>query len=200
MQTSPAALSCLPAAELHPSSLVFVALWGLLDSALAAACGGAVGAWVDRQPRLAAASRMYLLQNICVAASAATALALLLSGARSGMLYWLGLAVTMAAGSASTLGALGSTLSGQHSRAQQGIEHTKEPMKATRQPACCHGPALAAPRWLQRPRVCGGRALHLAVPTCRLHLPPPPAAAACHQWNASGLRPCAVAITRPWPR
>ncbi|KAL4422722.1 hypothetical protein ABPG75_008919 [Micractinium tetrahymenae] len=97
--------------ELHPSSLAFVALWGLLDSALAAACGGAVGAWVDRQPRLAAASRMYLLQNCCVAASAATALALLLSRARSGALYWLGLGVTMAAGSASTLGALGSTLS-----------------------------------------------------------------------------------------
>lgn len=130
----PALPACLPAAELHPSSLAFVALWGLLDSALAATCGGAVGAWVDRQPRMVAAARMYLLQNCCVAASAATALALLLSEARSGLLYWLGLAMTMAAGSASTLGALGSTLSGQHSRAQQGGAPTSE----WRQPACAH--------------------------------------------------------------
>lgn len=119
-----------------------MALWGLLDSALTAACGGAVGAWVDRQPRLAAASRMYLLQNCCVAASAGTALVLLLSGARSGLLYWLGLVVTMAAGSASTLGALGSTLSGQRSGAQQSGHRMQE---VASQPARCHHSASAAP-------------------------------------------------------
>lgn len=98
--------------ELHPSSLLLVAVWGLLDGALSVLCGAAVGAWVDRQPRLVAASRMYLLQNSCVALSAATALALLWSSVRTGAAYWAGLALTMAAGSVSTLGALGSTLSG----------------------------------------------------------------------------------------
>ena len=98
--------------ELHPSSLLLVAAWGLLDGAVSVLAGAAVGAWVDRQPRLAAATRMYLLQNAAVAASAAAALSLLLSGVRSGPAFWAGLAATVGAGSASTLGALGSTLSG----------------------------------------------------------------------------------------
>ncbi|PRW32971.1 TPR repeat-containing isoform B [Chlorella sorokiniana] len=87
------------------------AWWGLLDGLVSVLCGAAVGAWVDSQPRLHAASRMYLLQNSCVAASAAAALGLLWSSVRSGPLFWAGLVVTMAAGSASTLGALGSALS-----------------------------------------------------------------------------------------
>ena len=91
----------------------FPAWWGLLDGLVSVLCGAAVGAWVDSQPRLVAASRMYLLQNSSLAASAAAALGLLWSGVRSGPLFWAGLAVTMAAGSASTLGALGSTLSGE---------------------------------------------------------------------------------------
>jgi len=101
--------------ELHPSSLSFVALWGLLDAALSVACGAAVGAYVDSRPRLVAASRMYLLQNSCVALSAATALALLWTSAdaQTGPWYWAGLGLTMGAGSVSTLGALGSTLSGE---------------------------------------------------------------------------------------
>lgn len=97
--------------ELHPSSLVLVALWGLVDAAVSVLLGASVGTWVDSQPRLAAASRMYLLQNGCLAVSAATALGLLWSGVRQGPLFAAGLAATMAAGSLSTLGALGSTLS-----------------------------------------------------------------------------------------
>lgn len=89
------------------------AWWGLLDGLVSVLCGAAVGAWVDAQPRLVAASRMYMLQNVCVVASAVAALALLWSGVRAGPLFWGGLALTMAAGSASTLGALGSTLSGE---------------------------------------------------------------------------------------
>ena len=107
--------------ELHPSSLALVALWGLLDAALSVLCGAAIGGWVDRQPRLVAASRMYLLQNSMVALSAATALALLWSSAREGALYWAGLALTMGAGAVSTLGAMGGALSGERLLAVQGM-------------------------------------------------------------------------------
>lgn len=40
----------------------FAAWWGLLDGLVSVLCGAAIGAWVDSQPRLRAASRMYLLQ------------------------------------------------------------------------------------------------------------------------------------------
>ena len=103
-------LLCL---ELRPSSLALVAIWGLLDAALSVACGPALGAWVDRQPRLRAASRMYLLQNSMIGASATIALCLLWSPRHEGALFWVGVAATMAAGSLSTVGARGSTLSGK---------------------------------------------------------------------------------------
>ena len=45
---------------MHPPR--FAAWWGLLDGLVSVLCGAAVGAWVDSQPRLLAASRMYLLQ------------------------------------------------------------------------------------------------------------------------------------------
>lgn len=97
--------------ELHPTSLVLVATWGLLDAALSVIGGAAVGRYVDGQPRLVAASHMYLLQHGMLSASASAALALLWSGVRKGMLFWTGLVTVISAGAFSTLGALGSTLS-----------------------------------------------------------------------------------------
>jgi iron-regulated transporter 1 len=99
--------------ELRPASLLLVAVWGLLDAGAAVAFGAAVGRYVDSRPRLAAASRMYLLQNAALAVSAAAALGLLWGGVRGGAAFWVLLALTMGPGMASTLGALGSSLSGK---------------------------------------------------------------------------------------
>ena len=102
--------------EVYPSSLLFVSLFGLLDSAAVALGGPAVGAHVDALPRLRAATRMLLVQNAAVAASAAAALALLWTGVRGGATFWLLMGVAIGAGCASSLGALGSTLSGEGAR------------------------------------------------------------------------------------
>ena len=64
-----------------------------------------------RTPRLQAACSMLLLQNSMVAVSAAAALVLLWTSVRAGPLFYSLLALAMAAGSVSSLGSLGSTLS-----------------------------------------------------------------------------------------
>lgn len=97
--------------HLQPGSLALVSAFGLLDSAAQVAFGPAVGRYVDSTPRLHAASRLYLLQNSGVAVSACTALALLATGVRSGPVFWVLLAATVAAGCVASVGGMGSTLS-----------------------------------------------------------------------------------------
>jgi hypothetical protein len=97
--------------ELWTGSLLLVSIWGLLDAGVSVLCGAAVGRYVDSLPRLTAATRMYLLQNLALAVSAAAALVLLAAGVRHGPWFVVGLVLTMGAGSMSTLGALGSSLS-----------------------------------------------------------------------------------------
>eukprot|EP00887_Chlorella_sp_A99_P000187 scaffold13.g187.t1 len=97
--------------ELHPTSLLLVSTFGLLDSAIQVVFGASVGSWVDRTERLVAAQRMYMLQNSMVALSALASLLLLWTGARAGALYWACLLAALGAGAASSLGALGATLS-----------------------------------------------------------------------------------------
>ncbi|KAI3430443.1 hypothetical protein D9Q98_005038 [Chlorella vulgaris] len=98
--------------ELQPNSLRLVAVWGLVDAAAAVAFGGALGRYVDGcLSRVQAASQMYVLQNAMLVISAVASLLLLWSDVRSGPAFWAALLVMMGAGAASTLGALGSTLS-----------------------------------------------------------------------------------------
>jgi iron-regulated transporter 1 len=100
--------------ELQPNSLRLVAVWGLVDAAAAVAFGGALGRYVDGcLSRVQAASQMYVLQNAMLVISAVASLLLLWSDVRSGPAFWAALLVMMGAGAASTLGALGSTLSGK---------------------------------------------------------------------------------------
>lgn len=49
--------------QVHPTSLLLVSVFGLLDAAVSVVFGASVGQWVDRTDRLLAAQRMYLLQN-----------------------------------------------------------------------------------------------------------------------------------------
>ncbi|KAK9850117.1 hypothetical protein WJX84_000785 [Apatococcus fuscideae] len=50
--------------QLQPGSLRLVSIFGLADGGLQGLLGGAVGAYIDRRPRLNAARNMYLLQNV----------------------------------------------------------------------------------------------------------------------------------------
>ena len=79
-----------------------------------------------------------------MAASAAAALGLLWSTVRSGPMFWAGLAVTMTAGSASTLGALGSTLSGKQCWAATELKLTRVVSAGLRRASLQQGCAKAS--------------------------------------------------------
>ena len=152
--------------DLNQDSLLYVALFGLLDAATLVLFGAAVGAYVDRwagcksgacsglsplapsgcqaapgvpprtvcpqrpvglartllhapaparrgrrTPRLQAATRLICMQNVAVAVSALASLALLWGGITAGPLFYAFMALAMAAGSVSSLGSLGNSLS-----------------------------------------------------------------------------------------
>ncbi|KAK9817604.1 hypothetical protein WJX74_011025 [Apatococcus lobatus] len=99
--------------QLQPGSLRLVSIFGLADGGLQGLLGGAVGAYIDRRPRLNAARNMYLLQNVAVGLSAVAAwLALgLQQGSQSALLFWSCVILLIALGSISSLGALGATVS-----------------------------------------------------------------------------------------
>lgn len=107
--------------DIHPSSLLLVSIFGLCDAAAVVILGPAVGSFLDKTPRLRAACTMYVAQNACVAISAAACLALVLKWgsaatavvvtAHGGIIYWIFVVVAIMAGSLSSVGALGATLS-----------------------------------------------------------------------------------------
>lgn len=98
--------------QVHPSSLLLVSVFGLCDAATIALFGPAIGTLVDSIPRLRAACIMYIVQNVAVFTSAVMCLALLWRPEHFGdTTYWVLVSCAIAAGSVSSLGALGASLS-----------------------------------------------------------------------------------------
>ena len=113
-------LVALAMLDIHPTSLLLVSIFGLCDAAAIVIFGPVVGAFVDSSPRLPAATSMYIMQNTCVAISAASCLTLVRSWGsvssptpppHTALWYWVLVSVAIISGSLSSVGALGATLS-----------------------------------------------------------------------------------------
>ncbi|CAK0739466.1 hypothetical protein CVIRNUC_001168 [Coccomyxa viridis] len=96
--------------ELHPDSLALVALFGLVDSLAQVLAGPYIGVFIDRTPRLAAATSMYRLQNAAVAVSAFGAFVASYLGLGS-FLYWACVLALIFVAAVSSIGCQGSSLS-----------------------------------------------------------------------------------------
>lgn len=96
--------------QLRPQSLALVSAYGLADSGAQVLTGAAVGSYLSRTGRLRGASRMYMMQNAAVAASAAAVFPLLSGSPPAGLMFWVATCITIACGSISSVGAMGSTL------------------------------------------------------------------------------------------
>ncbi|KAF5829728.1 Ferroporti-1 [Dunaliella salina] len=96
--------------QLSSSSLRLVSVYGLADNFVRVAFGGSVGGYVGRRCIASGTRNFLLLQNACIAVSAACAAALLgfkEELGHSGWVRWILLASTIGCGATSSLGSLG---------------------------------------------------------------------------------------------
>jgi solute carrier family 40 (iron-regulated transporter), member 1 len=96
--------------EVRPTSLLLVALFGLADAGAQLLFVPVIGTYLDRTPRLKGACAMYALQNTAVAVSAAAALCILNLHLEGGPAFDLLVGLAIAAGSLSSVGAAGATI------------------------------------------------------------------------------------------